>query len=87
MLLDPRGEFVAGQDADITGTFLRPSLALSAGLTLRSRGKETIMHKTKKTYGILSYYCDYSSIVVIFFLVPVCFQDLLRPQKTSRAAG
>lgn len=25
------------------------------------------MHKTKKIYGILSYYCDYSSMLLVFF--------------------
>lgn len=65
MLVEQRVECVAGQDADITGTFLRLSFALLAGLTLREERK-LFMHKAKKIYGILSYYCDCSSIFVPF---------------------
>lgn len=34
-------------------------------------------------YAILLYYYDYSS-VLLFFLLPVCFLELLRPKKTPR---
>lgn len=84
MLAGQRVELVAGQDADIPGSFLRPRLGFGRRPDTQESRQGSYLRMKRKRYGILSQHSDYCSMLVLFlFLCLAVSRTSCDRQKTS----